>query len=158
MTEKYLLILEQSLEEKNKLLSQLIQWTMEQKASLEKEPVEWEHFDELIDQKAALIEQLEKMDEGFESVYSRIRESIEHDKNKYYEVIRRLQKKIQMVTDAGASLMALEEQNKLLVEEKLTSERKKIQQHRVSSKAASNYYRNMNKVNFIDPQLMDRKK
>ena len=158
MIEQYLQMLEQSLDQKKKMLDQLIKLTKDQGKSLEQDPVLWDDFDRLVDQKAELIERLDKMDDGFEKVYERIREELDQERDQHQDRILAIQKKIQTVTDAGASLMAAEQKNKTLVETKMSEEKKKLQQSKVSSKAATNYYRTMNKVNYIDPQLMDKKK
>lgn len=158
MTERYLQMLEQSLDQKKLILDQLMDLTRAQNASLEQDPILWEEFDELVDKKARLIERLDKMDDGFESVYGRIREEMDQNHEQHKERILSMQKKIQAVTDASASLMAAEQKNKVLVETKLSEEKKRLQQNKASSKAATNYYRSMNKVNYIDPQLMDKKK
>lgn len=157
MVKRYLQMLEQSLDQKKELLDRMLEMTETQKDALNQEPVAWERFDELVGEKDALIDQLDGLDSGFENVYDRIREELDRDKEQYKEIILRIQKKIQTVSDAGATVMAEEQRNKSLMEWKITDEKKKLQKQRVSSKAASNYYRSMNKVNFIDPQLMDKK-
>lgn len=157
MVKRYLQMLEQSLDQKKELLDRMLEMTETQKEALNEEPVAWDRFDELVEEKDALIDQLDGLDSGFENVYDRIREELDKDKEQYKDIILRIQKKIQAVSDASATVMAEEQRNKSLMECKMTEEKKKLQKQRVSSKAASNYYRSMNKVNFIDPQLMDKK-
>lgn len=157
MVKRYLEMLDQSLNQKKQMLDQMIEMTATQKASLEKDPVDWTGFDDLVEKKAEMIERLDRMDDGFESVYDRIREELLRDKEQYKEFVAEIQKKIQAVSDASATLMAAERRNKELVEAKMADEKKKLQQRKTTSKVASNYYRTMNKVNLIDPQLMDKK-
>lgn len=157
MLKQYLTMLDQSLNQKKQMLDQMIEMTATQKASLDKDPVDWTGFDDLVEKKAEMIERLDRMDDGFESVYERIREELLRDKEQHKEFIVSIQKKIQAVSDAGAALMAAERRNKELVETKMADEKKKLQQRKTTSKVASNYYRSMNKVNLIDPQLMDKK-
>ncbi len=157
MVKQYLRMLDQSLDQKKQMLDQMIEMTETQKASLEKDPVDWSGFDALVERKAELIERLDKMDDGFESVYDRIREELLREKEQHKDYIASIRKKIQAVSDASASLMAAERRNKELVEVKMADEKKKLQQRKTTSKVASNYYRSMNKVNLIDPQLMDKK-
>lgn len=157
MLKQYLTMLDQSLDQKKQILDQMIEMTATQKASLDKDPVDWTGFDDLVEKKAEMIERLDRMDDGFESVYERIREELLRDKDQHKEFVVSIQKKIQAVSDASAALMAAERRNKEMVEKKMTDERKKLQQSKTTSKVASNYYRNMNKVNLIDPQLMDKK-
>ncbi|MDE6744345.1 MAG: hypothetical protein K2J95_10750 [Lachnospiraceae bacterium] len=157
MLKQYLTMLDQSLDQKKQMLDQMIEMTATQKASLDKDPVDWTGFDGLVEKKAEMIERLDRMDDGFESVYERIREELLKDKDQHKDFVISIQKKIQAVSDASAALMAAERRNKELVETKMSEERKKLQQNKTTSKVASNYYRNMNKVNLIDPQLMDKK-
>lgn len=157
MVKQYLRMLDQSLDQKKQMLDQMIEMTAAQKASLDKDPVDWTGFDHLVEKKAEMIERLDQMDDGFESVYDRIREELLRDKEQHKEFVAEIQKKIQAVSDASASLMAAERRNKELVEVKMADEKKKLQQRKATSKVASNYYRSMNKVNLIDPQLMDKK-
>ena len=157
MVKQYLKMLDQSLDQKKQMLDEMIEMTATQKASLEKDPVDWTGFDDLVGKKAEMIERLDRMDDGFESVYDRIREELVRDKERHKEFVAEIQKKIQAVSDASATLMASERRNKELVEVKMAGERKKLQQRKTTSKVASNYYRSMNKVNLIDPQLMDKK-
>lgn len=157
MVNQYLKMLDQSLDQKKQMLDQMIEMTATQKASLDKDPVDWTGFDDLVEKKAEMIERLDRMDDGFESVYDRIREELLRDKEQHKEFVTSIQKKIQAVSDASASLMAAERRNKDLVEKKMAEERKRLQQSKTTSKVASNYYRSMNKVNLIDPQLMDKK-
>lgn len=157
MVKQYLKMLDQSLDQKKQMLDEMIEMTATQKASLEKDPVDWTGFDDLVEKKAEMIERLDRMDDGFESVYDRIREELLRDKEQHKDFVTEIQKKIQAVSDASASLMAAERRNKELVETKMADEKKKLQQRKTTSKVASNYYRTMNKVNLIDPQLMDKK-
>lgn len=157
MVKQYLEMLDQSLDQKKQMLDQMIEMTATQKASLEKDPVDWTGFDDLVEKKAEMIERLDRMDDGFESVYDRIREELLRDKEQYREFVAGIQKKIQAVSDASAALMAAERRNKEMVEVKMAEEKKRLQQRKTTSKVASNYYRTMNKVNLIDPQLMDKK-
>lgn len=157
MVKQYLKMLDQSLDQKKQMLDEMIEMTATQKVSLEKDPVDWTGFDDLVGKKAEMIERLDRMDDGFESVYDRIREELVRDKEQHKEFVAEIQKKIQAVSDASATLMAAERRNKELVEVKMADEKKKLQQRKTTSKVASNYYRSMNKVNLIDPQLMDKK-
>lgn len=157
MLKQYLKMLDQSLDQKKQMLDQMIEMTAAQKVSLDKDPVDWEGFDQLVEKKAEMIERLDKMDDGFESVYDRIREELLKDKEQHKELVAAIQKKIQAVSDDSAALMAAERRNKEQVEIKIAEEKKRLQQRKTTSKVATNYYRSMNKVNLIDPQLMDKK-
>jgi hypothetical protein len=54
--------------------------------------------------------------------------------------------------------MALEQRNKNTIEQAFAKERKQIASNKMTNKIAAGYYNSMNKINYIDPQLMDTKK
>lgn len=158
MTNQYLKMLEDSLKAKTQILQSLIEMSEQQKDIIACEDVEWDKFDALVEEKAQEVEKLQKLDDGFDAVYQRIREDVISNKEMYKDTIERIQKWISLVTEKSTGLMALEERNRVAVTEAFRKEKQKIRQNRVTTKAATNYYRNMSKVNYIDPQLMDKKK
>lgn len=158
MTDNYVEMLKDSLLAKKEILEKLLMDTEKQKEIVSKEEVDWKTFDSLVDEKAELIEKLSGLDEGFDAVYNRMRENILANQDYYKNDIQVMQKLIQEVTDKSTSLMALEERNRVLVTNKFQAEKRNINQKRNVSKAAGSYYQSMNRINNIDPQLMDHKK
>ncbi len=156
--EQYLDAMIQSMDEKEKCLTKLLQMTLQQKAAIEEEKADWDTFDRLIDEKSDLIDRLEVLDDGFQAVFDKIRDELEGKKAQYRDRIARLQEQIRKVTDLSNALMAEEQRNKTLMENRATQDRKQIRQTKANAKAASNYYNSMNRINYIDPQLMDKKK
>lgn len=157
MTDRYIEILKDSLEKKKKLLDEILLYTVQQKSMAEADKIDWDAFDKTVDEKAVLIEQLEGLDEGFESVYERIRENLQKDKVYYQKDIEQLQQLIREVTDRSTSLMAAEQRNKAFITGRFQVEKRNINKQRSVSKATSSYYKAMNRINHIDPQLMDKK-
>ena len=158
MTEQYLQSMIDGLDEKAKLLDELTLLTQKQQSVVDSEEPNWDEFDKTVDDKAELIDRLMKLDDGFEAIFDRIKNEVKADKDKYKDYIKKLQAGITVVTEKSTGLMALEERTRQKVTVKLTDQRQKIKQSRVSSKAVTNYYQNMNKINYVDPQLMDQKK
>ena len=156
--EQYLQMLADSLKKKCNLLLQLIQESNHQAEIVKSSEVDWELFDSSVEKKGELIEQLNKLDEGFDTMYQRIKIGLETDRLKYKVQIQEIQKLIKDVTEKSSKLMATEERNKILVTNRFSEEKKKLKQQRMNSKAASSYYTSMNRINYIDPQLMDHKK
>ena len=120
--------------------------------------MDWDAFDALIDVKAELIEELDKLDDGFNAVFNRIRDELDGKRAQYKKEIARLQEQIREVTAQSTSLMASEQRNKDLMEKQAMGTRKQLRQTKVNSRAAASYYKSMNQINTIDPQLMDKKK
>lgn len=158
MMDNYLVILEESLRKKLKVLEEIAVYNQEQEQFLRKESVSLEELDENMKQKDELIQKVTALDEGFETLYERIKEQLLADKDAYKEQIRKLQQLISQVTEKGVSIQAQETRNKKLIEDYFKKERSQLRQNRQSSKAAYNYYKSVNNTNVVMPQMMDQKK
>lgn len=154
----YLGILEESLQKKLKVLEEIIMYNQEQEKLLRKENTSLDELDENMSIKDELIQKVTALDEGFETLYERIKEQLLANKDAYKEQIQRLQQLISQVTEKGVSIQAQEARNKKLIEDYFKKERSEIRQNRQSSKAAYNYYKNVNNTNVVMPQMMDQKK
>lgn len=158
MIENYLQVLEQSLYKKLEVLSLIQEVSMKQERLLKAEDVSAEDFDASIDEKEILIEKLEKLDEGFGSLYAHVKEQLSSSKEKYRNQIGELQALIVKVTEKSVAIQTQEARNNKLAKSYFTIERKNIQKNRTSSKAALSYYKSMNNSQAIPPQFMDKKK
>ena len=158
MKESYLDILEQSLVEKSKVLDRIQDYNVRQEALFKSENPEFSQFDSFVAEKGMLIEQLTKLDEGFEILYASVAEELKDNRHKYAEQIKRLQELVAQVVEKGVAVEAYEQRNKKLVEEYFSRGRSGIRKGRLSSKAAYDYYKTMNKSNVVPPQFMDSKK
>ena len=98
------------------------------------------------------------MDQGFETVYDRIKEQLLGNKEQYAAQIRALQSLIGELTDKSVKLQTMEQRNKSAVEQQFRKSREKIRQGRQNKQAALNYYKNMNNSNYVPPQFLDDKK
>jgi len=158
MTEKYLQSLIDGLNQKITILDKLSEFTEEQQRIVGEAAIDWEAFDRTIDDKDELLQKLATIDEGFQAVYDRIKGEVSANKDKYKEYILILKQQIQLVTEKSTSLMALEQRTKAKVSSGFGTQRQQIRSNKESSKVASSYYNTMNRMNYIDPQLMDWKK
>jgi len=158
MTEKYLQSLIDGLNQKITILDKLTEFTEEQQRIVGEVSIDWDAFDKTIDDKDELIQKLNVIDEGFQTVYDRVKEDVVSNKDKYKEYILILKQQVQLVTEKSTSLMALEQRTKAKVSSGFGTQRQQIRTNKESSKVASSYYNTMNRMNYIDPQLMDWKK
>ena len=150
-------ILLQSLEKKNALLDRMIQQNGVQEEILKQEEFDMDAFDASIDQQDSYVEQLEKLDQGFESVYDRVREELIENKERYRSEITRMKEQIQQITDKIVTLNAGNMRNKMLAENQFKKKRQEIGSGASKNKVAKNYYNNMNKLNYVSPQFYDNK-
>lgn len=158
LVKNYLQVLEESLYKKLDILQRISEQNLRQEQILKAETVEEVNFEKSIEEKGALIEELEKLDDGFESLYAHIKEQLLEGKEKYRQQIAGLQELIGQVTEKSVSIQAQEERNRVLAEKYFTNEKLKLQKGRRSSKVALDYYRNMKQSQVIEPQFMDKKK
>lgn len=156
--EEYVTILVESLQKKNKILDAIRAANEEQKILLADEMLGPDDFEKTIDKKAALIDELNKLDAGFEQIYEKVRPEIEQHMDKYAEQIREMQDMIRQIVEKTMSAQAEEARNKQLIEAKFSSVKKQIREVKSSQKAVNTYYQNMMKSNYLDSQFLDRKK
>ena len=62
------------------------------------------------------------------------------------------------MTEKSVAIQAQEARNKNLAENYFAKAREDLKKNRKSSRAALDYYRNMNKMQVVSPQFMDKKK
>ena len=158
MQEQYIEILIQSLKKKLEVLHDIQAMNEEQRVLLLDENLPPEDFEKNIQKKSDLIERLELLDNGFDEVYQRVRTQLQENQSLYKEQIGLLQTLIRDVTAAGSQIKAQEQRNYDLAVQKFSSIKKQIREVKTSYKAVSQYYQNMMKLNFVDPQFMDNKK
>lgn len=158
MTQDYLQIMIESLEKKNEVLDKVMELDKEQLTLALKRPVDISAYDELMDRKGLLIDELEKLDAGFTSTYERVKDEVLANPEKYEEQVIIMQDLIRSAVSKGVSVEAQEQRNKQAMQTMLQTKRQEIKQLKVSTSAASKYYKAMSRINDVDPQLMDRKK
>lgn len=158
MVDNYLNVLEESLMKKIDALNSVQEYNNRQQKLFQSEITDITVFDSYVEEKEQLIEQINKLDEGFENLYDAVAEELQNNRDKYKPQIRRLQELVRKVTDMSISVQAQEARNKKLIEDYFSRERSSICQNRKTSKAAYDYYKNMNNSSVVPPQFMDRKK
>jgi flagellar biosynthesis/type III secretory pathway chaperone len=147
----------QSLKKKEQVLEQIIILNRKQKDVLENPDASADEFDVLVEQKGALIEQLEQLDSGFEKLFARMKDELENNQEQYASQIKEMQTYIRSVTDKSVEIQSQEARNKDLMVKKFAYVRQQAKTVRTGTQVASKYYQNMTKMNLIDPQFMDNK-
>lgn len=151
-------MLEESLVKKLEIMKKIREENANQKQLLsDPDNLEVEVFDRTLDVKGDYIDQLSVLDEGFQSLFDRMKEEIGGHKELYSEQIKRMQGLIHDIMDMSASIEAEEHRNKKLAEQYFSIKRTQMNQSKMSSAAAFNYYQTMNNFKNIPPQFMDTK-
>lgn len=158
MIKSYLQILQDSLIKKLELLTKIEEKSLEQSNMLKNKEVNLEMIDFNMDEKAKLIEEVLALDEGFESVYDKIRIHLVTNKEQYKAEIKALQGMIEKVTEKGASIQVIESRNKAQMDVYFANQKKGLQSKKNAMAVARDYYQSMNKVKYVSPQFLDQKK
>lgn len=154
----YIKILIDSLKKKLKVLEDIISFNKEQKKLIEEEKLDLPEFEVTLNRKQELIDELNLLDEGFELVYSRVKDELVRDAGSHADEIDALKTLISQVTEKSILIQAEEERNRASIANHFASYKKEIRQFKQGRDAASNYYKSMSKTDHVQPHFLDKKK
>lgn len=157
MTKSYVRVLKESLCRKKEILKELLTDTAKQTELIDGEEIGWDEFERIMEHKEKLIEELEKLDDGFDLVFQRVQEELTGNPKQYETDIQFMKGLIRDITSLSTSLEADENRNKTAIERRMLTGKKELHRKKVSAKAATTYYQNAKQFNFVDPQLLDKK-
>ena len=152
-------ILEESLIKKIDLLRQIRALNEEQKVILEDKESMPDELDANMDKKSDIIDQLDKMDEGFQNLFDKVKPEIENNREVHTDQIKRMQDSIRTITDLSSNIQAEEARNKELAKHRFSYVRSQIKDTRANQKAVATYYNSMmNNTGYEGSQFWDKKK
>lgn len=154
----YLKVLEESLSRKLTVLQALLEASNRQGVLAEEDTFDLDAFEGTMDQKEELLSQLEKLDEGFDSVFRKIETEVKENKELYKEEVQTLQQLIRQCTDVSVEIQATEARNKAKLSVKFADQQKELRQVKTSNKVAATYYKSMTNTQNTDSYYMDQKK
>ena len=155
---EYIAVLIQSLEKKEELLDKIIEKNKEQKILFTDEDSDPDRLEENMQEKSDFVDQLNELDEGFQQIYDRVKSVLQGDKESYKDEIQRMKELITKITEKGTTVRTQEQRNRELAVKRFSAVKMGIRKARASTKAASQYYKSMAKLNVVDSQFMDKKK
>lgn len=158
MTEGYLQIMIESLEKKTAVLEQIMELNTRQAQISAHQPMDMEAYDAAMEEKGKLIDEINKLDDGFNSTYELVKDEVAANPQKYRNKVLEMQELIRVAVEKGVTIEAQEKRNKSAMEVALRMKRTELKQSKVSNSVALKYYKSMSKINYVDPQLMDKKK
>lgn len=154
----YIKVLEDSLTKKLDVLSNILELTQRQETLLRAESFDEEAFRNILEKKQVFIEKLNEIDNGFDTIFKRVKVEIETNKEKYRMNIERLQKLITTITALGVDVEALERRNKVEMEKVLEGKKEEIRANRLGNQGVAHYYNQMNNVVMNHSSFLDQKK
>ena len=165
-TQNYLDIMIDSLAKKEELLKQIVDYNEIQQTIVTASEFKEEAFEKniadkgavMIEEHQAVVEKILRLDEGFNSVFNRIKEELQTNKKKYAKDIERLKTLVASVTELGVRIQAQELRNKQLVEKRFAQMRKELSQAKRTTSTANAYYKSVNNLNQYESHFLDQKK
>lgn len=151
-------LLIESLEKKKTILNEILTRSRMQGELALAEPFDAQHFDLLVDEKSELLMQMDKLDQGFDAVYHRIKEELLCGKDAYKAEIADMQQLIGETIELGAGIHATEARTKESVGNALKNSRQELKQRRVLSKSVMDYYKASSQLGQMEPYFIDKKK
>ncbi len=156
--QNYLKVLADSLEQKKTVLEQILDITRRQEQIAQGDSFSELEFANSVNEKEILIARLNQLDDGFLSVYNRIRQAVVDQGGLYDPEIRRMQEQIRQCVDIGNDIRVLEERNQAKLTSHFSAKREEYKVKTSLNSAAKSYHKSMSGVKFSDPFFMDQKK
>ncbi len=157
MSNQYVDIMLEALAKKSKVLDRIINLNKQQKILLSDPNLSPDDLETNINQKAAAVDEILQIDDGFEQVYERVKDELNSNKENYRDEIEKLKSLIREVTDKGQTVESQEARNKDLVLKKFSTVREKAKTVRNSQRVLGSYAK-MNNYVSDDPNFFDNKK
>ena len=157
-TGTYVNIMRESLQRKLGYLQEILTLTREQENLAKTTPFNEDAFTTVIDKKEILIDNVNEIDKGFQSVYDRVRGELQENKDSFKDDLSVIQGLIQKCVDTGMEIEKLEERNRSSLEQAIASGFKGMNQAKQSRSVANKYYKSMANGMINDSILYDRKK
>lgn len=148
----------EALEKKNKILFSILEKSETQRNLTLAENFDVDEFDRLVDEKSKLLNEMEEIDQGFDSLFQRIKGELQLHIEEHRDAIGRLQNLIREMMDIGAQICACESRTKDSMQNALANSRKELAKRRISSKSVMDYYKSNSQMSYTEPYFMDQKK
>ncbi|MCR5774624.1 MAG: hypothetical protein K6G42_06020 [Lachnospiraceae bacterium] len=158
MSDAYMSMLIESQEKKLELLERAIELDKEQETIITGDKPDKGALDANLNAKGALVDELDRLDDGFEALYAKVRDELIENKEAHKEEIRKLQDLIRKITEKIAEVEAIEARSKMNFENYMKKRRHALKDNKNSVKAANIYAVNMRRMNSIDSVFVDNKK
>ncbi len=161
--DNYLQIMTDSLIKKGEYLDRILTKNKAQYECIkgkEYEDVDWAAFNVLVTEKEASINRIIEIDDGFASIYEKIKDEVISNKDRYRDKVAKLQEIITVLTDKGIQIQAGEERNKQMIDNIFRRTRQEIKKQRTGINVANTYYRMMSNsvVRAAENSILDEKK
>ena len=151
-------ILIETLQKKEEVLNSILEKSKEQLDIVKADEFLEEEFDKRFNEKDALLEEMNRLDEGFDGVYQRIKSELQENLPEYKPQIASLQRLIKSTIDIGSEIHATETKVKDALPAVLIGKKSELIEKRTTASGVANYYRASKMMSLQDAYFMDQKK
>lgn len=156
--ENYMQVLVRTLQRQVEALTDILEITKEQSRIAGAPDFDEAMLENTLNRKEILIAKLNELDDGFISVYNRVRRELQDNQDAYKEDIRQIQDLIKECTDLGVEIKVLEERNREKLVRCFANKHKQYSSQKTAASVASQYHQTMNNTKVMDSFFLDRKK
>lgn len=161
MNNSYVNLLIESLEDKIKVLDEIIKTDAEQADILKEPEIDLDELRENQEKIGELAGKLDKLNDGFESVYSKVRNELQDNMDLYRDEIKKMQGLITVITDKSVKIEAEQSRNKSSAGRFFKDKRKELSDRRNAVQKINLYANQMHSVipkGQADAAFLDKKK
>lgn len=152
-------ILVEALLKKKRLLEEILDYSKEQEKILNQEELDLRSFNNIMKNKQVRIDNLMKIDDGFEGIFDRIKTVLTSQPDLYREAIKKMQVLITEINDLGIDIKVKEMRNKQKFDMKSQNMKGEVKLFRAHKSAMTGYQNNYIKQQKADaPHFFDSKK
>lgn len=157
MENHYVQVLIDTIHKKEEVLHQILEITRQQEQLSKRDTYASEEMEAAMNEKEILIARLNYLDDGFESVYDRIRSELRNHVEDYRQEIGKLQDAIRRCTELGNEIQILEERNRNRFSMLFSNARSQYATSKTQANAAQSYHKMMNNSKIADAYFVDHK-
>ena len=161
MKNSYVNLLIESLEDKIKVLDEIIKTDAEQADILKEPEIDLDELRENQEKIGELAGKLDKLNDGFESVYSKVRNELQDNMDLYRDEIKKMQELITVITDKSVKIEAEQSRNKSSAGRFFKDKRKELSDRRNAVQKINLYANQMHSAipkGQADAAFLDKKK
>lgn len=158
MDKNYVQVLIDTIHKKEETLRKILEITRQQEELSKRPTYASEEMEATMNEKEIQISRLNYLDDGFESVYDRIRSELRNHKEEYRQEILQLQDAIRICTELGNEIRILEERNRNRFSTLFSNARMQYTASKTQANVAQSYHKMMNHSKIADAFFVDHKK
>lgn len=156
-SDNYIAILKDTIDKKKNALEIILKITKEQERLSKLTSYQETEMERLLNEKEMQIARINTLDEGFQSIYDRVRGEVKEHPEQYAEEVKQLQELIRVCTDLGNEIMVLEERNRNRFSVLFSNAKSQYSVSKAKANVAQHYHKTMNNTKVMDAYFVDKK-